>query len=612
MKTPAIPTLWTSPHGFLHRDRLRREAGEKARRHALPISPDEVAERLQRTREILAGKLHLNRRTLAEDFQVHGEIPQAGYTIQRVSFLSALGIRVTGNLYIPEGAGPFPAVLNMHGHWSQGKIAAHVQSRGHILALNGIVTLTVDAAGSGERSEVEREWSYHGSMKAADLFLSGDTLMGLQVRDNQAALDVLQSLPFVNAEKIGATGASGGGNQTMWLAAMDHRVKVAVPVVSVGSFEVYVGACNCMCETLPDGLAIAEEWGVLGLIAPRPLLIMNALHDQPAFGYEAMSTTCRQVQEIYALKAARDRFDFRVLDMQHGYFSAPLHAMLGWMRHWLLDDPGQAGPLPDWNAIPEELLMCYPPGERPESVGYLATREVLHEPEAKTTDRTPEQARIELTRLVGWKAPPHMSPWVERRILANGSRVGALESSRALWVPTVISDGWTSARGEVRLILSPEGKNGLFSVREWAEAASARVFALAVDLPASGELAWDSREVADTRFHDSSRGCLWLGYTLVGEWAEVIASLCLTIRAQAPQSRIHVIAEKEAVFAALLCKALHPVVDFVLTEFDCPTSLRDEKNSSLVWCVPGFLQWGDLCDLRSLAASSEPASAEHA
>ena len=67
---------------------------------------------------------------------------------------------------------------------------------------NGFVVLTVDAAGSGERAECEREWSYHGAFKAAELFLGGDSLMGEQIRDNRRAVDALQSLPFEYVEDI--------------------------------------------------------------------------------------------------------------------------------------------------------------------------------------------------------------------------------------------------------------------------------------------------------------------------------------------------------------------------------------------------------------------------
>lgn len=604
MKFAVIPNLWTSPHGFLHRDRLRREAAEQASRHPLPISPEEVNERLQGLRKTLTQKLHLVRERVPLDLEFHGDIALDGYKIHRVSFASAPGIRVTANLYVPDGPGPFPAVLNMHGHWEQGKLAAHVQARGHILALNGFVTLTVDAAGSGERAEEERTWSYHGAAKAGELLLSGDSLLGLQVRDNQAALDVLQALPFVQGDRIGATGASGGGNQTMWLSALDERVKASIPVVSVGSFEAYVSRCNCLCETLPGGLALAEEWGVLGLIAPRPLLIINALHDQPAFGYEAMTTTCRQVQEIYAQHEASACFDYRLLDMEHGYHGGPLRAMLGWMKRWLKGEHNPDPGLPDWTPVPEEMLFCYPPGQRPSSCCYRANRETLRRT-GRNSSGDATASRAELARLVGWSAAP-AAPWTLRKTLPNGTLSGGMETNRGVTLPMGVSRSWESAGAEVRLILSPDGKSGAFAVQEWTKAEEAGVLAVAVDLPAVGEVAWESRLVANVRFHDSARACLWLGYTLAGEWAEAIASVCLGIRELAPRSRLHVLAEKETVFAALLCRALHPAVDFTLTESDCPESLQGVKDS-MVWYVPGFLGWGDLKELR--AFSEKPAAA---
>ena len=107
----------------------------------------------------------------------------------------------------------------------------------------------------------------------------GETLMGMQVVDNLRGVDLLCSLDEVDPERIGATGASGGGNQTMWLTAMDDRIAAAMPVVSVGTFQSYVGGSNCVCELLPDGLTFTEESGVLALVAPRALKLCNCLQD---------------------------------------------------------------------------------------------------------------------------------------------------------------------------------------------------------------------------------------------------------------------------------------------------------------------------------------------
>src|SRR5690606_3572677 len=119
-------------------------------------------------------------------------------------------------------------------------------------------------------------FEYHGAHLGASLLNVGETLLGMQLTDNMRGVDLLSSLPFVDAARIGATGASGGGNQTMWLAAMDDRVKASMPVVSVGTFESYIMSSNCVCEMLPDGLMHMEESEVLGLVAPRAIRVCNA------------------------------------------------------------------------------------------------------------------------------------------------------------------------------------------------------------------------------------------------------------------------------------------------------------------------------------------------
>lgn len=589
------------PHGHLHRERLKREAAQQTSLHALPISSEEITGRLQILRTKLRDKLRLSQPTFPLNYEVHGRIERPGYYILRVSFDSQPGIRITGNLYVPEGSGPFPAVLNLHGHSLEGKIAPGVQARGHILAQHGIVTLTVDGAGSGERGDVERQWEYHGAMKAAELLLGGDSLMGQHVRDNQRALDLLQSLPFVCSDKLGVTGSSGGGNQTMWLSALDERITTAVLVVSVGSFEAYVCERNCVCETLPGGLRLAEEWEVLGLIAPRPVLIINALHDMPAFSYQPMSATCRQLEEIYTMFGARERLDWRLIDMYHGYHTGPMQAMLGWMKHWLAGAVGSSPlPLPEWTALEEEELLCYGKGRWPRDCQYSLLRETRRQP--SLTFRDYEEAREQLSLLIGWQAPAEEGEWLCKRILPGETHIGAVYTERGMPLPVVLNGDWKGAGKEIRLLLSPHGKNAAFVKAQWESAKGEGTLAIAADLPGVGELAWEDRAVGGARLHDTSRACLWLGYTLIAEWAEAVAKLCSLIKSEAPQATIRIFAEQEAVFAVLVCLALQPNIEAELVTFDCPESAGDRNLTSMAWCVPGFLPWGDLGLLRKLAA----------
>src|SRR5207248_10187254 len=95
-----------------------------------------------------------------------------------------------------------------------GAVHPVVQSRCIALALKGYVVLAVDSA-HVYRYEV------------------GVNPIGVMTWNNMRALDLLQSIPEVDGARIGCVGASGGGQQTMYLMALDDRVRVAAPVARV-------------------------------------------------------------------------------------------------------------------------------------------------------------------------------------------------------------------------------------------------------------------------------------------------------------------------------------------------------------------------------------------
>src|SRR5207245_4301984 len=120
---------------------------------------------------------------------------------------------------------------------------------------------------------------YHGALLGAALWPAGLSLLGMQVYDNRRAVDYLVSRPEVDADKLGITGASGGGNQTMYAGALDERFRAVVPVCSVGTYQAYLHAACCVCEVLPGALRFAAEGDVIALVAPRALMVINATRD---------------------------------------------------------------------------------------------------------------------------------------------------------------------------------------------------------------------------------------------------------------------------------------------------------------------------------------------
>ncbi|MGI8636125.1 MAG: alpha/beta hydrolase family protein, partial [Segetibacter sp.] len=265
-----LPTVLPKNHADLVEARLRNQAVLNFGKLQLPNDIKEWNTLSGQLRTLIIKKagVVINHK-LPLDITETGSMQLQGYRIKNIAFQTRPGVYATANLYVPDGKGPFPGVITMHGHWPAGRLYESFQAIGQTLALNGYVCLNVDAFGAGERTTIHGVDEYHGGNLGASLMNIGETLAGFQISDNMRGVDLLSSLPYVDAANIGATGASGGGNQTMWLTALDNRIKAAVPVVSIGTFESYIMRSNCVCELVPDGLTFTEESGVLGLVTPR-------------------------------------------------------------------------------------------------------------------------------------------------------------------------------------------------------------------------------------------------------------------------------------------------------------------------------------------------------
>ena len=210
----------------------------------------------------------------------------------------------------------------VHGHWRGAKQDPVVQARCIGAAKLGFVVLCVDAFGAGERAVGTALGEYHGDMTAATLLPLGTPLSGLQVYENMRAVDYLQSRPEVNKDQIGITGASGGGNQTMYAGAWDKRFKCVVPVCSVGNYQAYLQAACCMCEVVPGALRFTEEWAVLALTAPRPLMVINATKDSFQFSVTEAKKSLTRTAAVYKLLGKPDHLRHAIFESPHDYSKA--------------------------------------------------------------------------------------------------------------------------------------------------------------------------------------------------------------------------------------------------------------------------------------------------
>ncbi|MFA7159213.1 MAG: acetylxylan esterase [Kiritimatiellia bacterium] len=612
MKPFCIDTnVWSGPGGNILKEALRQEARALHQMHQPPASLREWSAMRGRIRRKLLDAAGSFPAPPALELREHGTIKLEGYRITKLTYQSRPGLRVSAHLMRPDGPGPFPAILNMHGHWAQGKIAARVAGRCQVFAREGFVVLSVDAIGAGERGTFPNKFEHHGR-QGTPLFSIGETLLGMQVYDNMRGIDLLQSLDYVDGARIGATGASGGGNQTMWVSALDPRVKVSVPVVSAGTFEAYVTNHNCMCETLPGGLQITEEWGVLGLVAPNPLLILTALREGiPAFFMQEMLRSYADARKVYALYGKEERIAYQAPDLPHGYWPEMQRHALGWFKHWLT---GEASALPRALPVvpefPESRLMCFPGKSRPGELislrdyvrlrcgrcrkEYLALKKISRAQKLKGLRR--------LLRLESGPAFQHCSAPVRGEAGGMLFEKFTVAPSPGALVPCLLLKPRRKTPGAITIALHPEGK--LSCLKEPTAQAilrQGRALCLA-DLRHTGETKWDH---PDSKEHlPSFRAELWLGRTMIGQWVKDILAIRAALAGRGHgRGGIELLAFGEPALAVLAAAALAENFDAVSVEKLPATYVTPQTPPAQRYSiyVPGILQWGDVTLIAALA-----------
>jgi len=536
------------------------------------------------------------------EYQEHNVRKMDGYEIRGITYKSREGIYVTGSLYIPEGKGPFPAVIDMHGHTMQGRLAERVQQLPLSQVKNGYVALAVDAFGSGERSDIHGEYAYHGAGLGASLFDIGESLLGAQLVDNMRGVSLLCSLPFVDKDNIGATGGSGGGNQTMWLAAMDERIKAAVPVVSVGTFESYIDRMNCICECLPGGLTFTEEWGVLSLIAPRALKICNGLHDKnPAFSPQEMLRSYNAAKKIYQLHGKWDCIANEIFNKPHGYWPVIRASMLGWFERFLKGNgDGSAIAEKPFQTLREEEVMGFEKGKRPDyvtGIGQYCIARANHISEKNSSlknsseEKTAELKNILCLDIGSSVINTHLNG--EAEFCGRSWQKVTLEVSDgkiipALVLPPLEGDNWITG-------IHPNGKTDF--IRENEELIkNTKDGILTFDLPFTGEFADPRDAEMDYKHSAPSRALWWTGKSLAGEWVKFICIVADYISQSRPVSTLSFTGMAEAAAVGLLAQVIQRNFSSLTLKKMLKSFIYSETNNNLSmgFHIKGIIPWGDI------------------
>jgi dienelactone hydrolase len=587
-------------------------------------------------------KVWLERRTRLRDqiFKAMGPIPpqpcpleakelgtlkRMGYRIEKLLFQSRPDVWVTATAYVPEPlSGKVPAVLAVHGHWPWARRDPVVQARCLGLVKLGFFVLAVDAFGAGERYPQPGRGTYHGALMGSTLWPVGQTLLGMQVYDNRRAVDYLRSRPEVDGDRLGITGASGGGNQSTYAGALDERFRAVVPVCSVGTYQSYLHAACCVCEVLPGAMRFAEEGDVLSLVAPRALLVISADQDAFQFSPGEAAKSIDRARAVFKLYGVEDKVRHKVFESGHAYSQPMREAMYGWMVQWLKNE-GDVKPITEPTHMVEsvETLSCFAEAPRPKAFLFppsFAAREG-RALVAKIQERIPDHAeawesaalymRDQLRREVLGDFPKATPPIARfgKTEVRQGVRITpfVLEpESGSLLFGSLHSPGKVVEKQPVCILLHLDGKKEALAHPLTAAILEKGWHVVATDLRATGEAKPPQDAVAGAPDHNSAEHALWIGRPLLGQWLFDVSHLLDWLLLQPDFRRFIVVGFGQAGLVALCAGGLFDDrIGGVVTVGSPVTLITDQPYPTSTFMgllAPGLLRLGDIPHLAALVA----------
>jgi dienelactone hydrolase len=234
-----------------------------------------------------------------------------GYRILKLRYEVVPGFWSAALLYEPsELHGKVPAILNVNGHVGpQGKAVDWKQKRCINYALKGMLALNIEYVNMGE---LYRPGNDHGYLGHLDLV--GTSGVGLFYLVMRKALDYLYENPHVDRSRIGMTGLSGGGWQSIVLGSLDKRVKVDIPVAGYCAFANQLARIGDMGDNEQDATDFFDGQDYVFLTAmraPRPTLLINNAEDSCCFRAPLVKPYIYdQVKPYFALYGAQGDFQF--------------------------------------------------------------------------------------------------------------------------------------------------------------------------------------------------------------------------------------------------------------------------------------------------------------
>ena len=266
-----------------------------------------------------------------------------GYTRQACVIETEPGFRLPFWFLRPEGSGPFPLAVTPHGHDPYGPDSsvglahdeehrAKIEQEDRDVAVQavrrGFAAIAPAARGTSSTCIPDINGRHGNSNCRSELIhalLAGRTAMGERVWDVMRLIDWADGQDDIDTGTVLVVGNSGGGVITLYTAAVDERITVAIPSCSYCTIVGETGLVHhCDCNTVPGVERFGEVWDIAALIAPRRLLVVNGREDS-LFPIREVERAIERLAQIYRRAGAAD-----LLRHEYGPEGHRLYADLMW------------------------------------------------------------------------------------------------------------------------------------------------------------------------------------------------------------------------------------------------------------------------------------------
>ncbi|MBP5639206.1 MAG: acetylxylan esterase [Victivallales bacterium] len=331
-----------------------------------------------------------------------GIIDCGAYEIRKMLYDSMKDFPISALLYVPKSInGKTAAILHLSGHSPEGKGSDYMQCVSASLCRKGFVVLAPDPIGQGERKQFPDVDGFYSAAEHSlfnrRLVLLGTTIGTVRLYDAIRSVDMLLSLPYVDSQRIGVTGVSGGGTMTSVLNAVDNRLACIAPACYITRW--YRNMENerpVDGEQMPPGAARfgGDMADLLLAAAPRPMLIMGQLDD--IFDIRGTREVFEEVKHIYSLLGYPENVEYAEGPTKHSY-SIELRVKAYDFMNRRLGMPGDAEEPKDICIHNPSALFCTPNGRTTELPGTRTMNYLIKEHVekccARRIKRTPAELR---------------------------------------------------------------------------------------------------------------------------------------------------------------------------------------------------------------------------